>query len=263
LYNSLMTCAKLESTTREGFKIQTENFNIIMEMIKNPKIKGKDLEEMFNISCRQLGYRIQKINKRLAEQDCPEIERTRQGFFIVDDMVKNFLNVSSKSFPQQDEQVYTAYQRALLILLMLFREDETLSLNHFSIDLKVSKNTVLNDLKKLKSLLEPYDVTLKYSRLEGYYLVGNEFEVRRLLTRLIDKIFTLNIAKDDILKSLALIEEKLQIIDMQINKIEQYLENKFIDQSTETLRYKLYFIMRRIQHDKIVSPFSIGYDDLS
>ncbi|MDN6721073.1 MAG: PRD domain-containing protein, partial [Staphylococcus equorum] len=72
-----------------------------------------------------------------------------------------------------------------------------------------------------------------------------------------------NISKDDILTSLALQEDKLQIIDLQINKIEQYLENNFIDQSTETLRYKLYFIMRRIQHDKIVSPFSIGYDDLS
>ncbi|MDG0841897.1 BglG family transcription antiterminator [Staphylococcus equorum] len=258
-----MTCAKLESTTREGFKIQAENFNIITEMIKNPKIKGKDLEVMFNMSRRQLGYRIQKINEWLTEQDCPTIERTSQGFFIVDDIIKNFLNVSIEPIPQEDEQVYTAYQRAHLILLMLFREDETLSLNHFSIDLKVSKNTVLNDLKKLKSLLEPYDVTLKYSRQEGYYLVGNEFELRRLLTRLIDKVFTLNISKDDILTSLALQEEKLQIIDLQINKIEQYLENNFIDQSTETLRYKLYFIMRRIQHDKIVSPFSIGYDDLS
>src|SRR5699024_10452393 len=55
----------------------------------------------------------------------------------------------------------------------------------------------------------------------------------------------------------------LQIIDRQINKIEQYLENKFIDQSTETLRYKLYFILRRIEYNKTISPILIGYDDLS
>src|SRR5699024_813218 len=153
--------------------------------------------------------------------------------------------------------------RAHLILLMLFKEDEILSLNHFSIDLKVSKNTVLNDLKKLKQLLKAYDVKLQYTRKEEYYLNSNEIETIKLFIRLIDKVFTLNIAQGDILKSLSFDEDKLQIIDMQINKIEQYLENKFIDQSTETLRYKLYFIMRRIQHDKIVSPFSIGYDDLS
>ncbi|MBU0438716.1 BglG family transcription antiterminator [Staphylococcus succinus] len=258
-----MTCAKLDSTTKEGVNIQTENFNIITEMIKNPNVKGKDLETMFKISRRQLGYRIQKINDWLVEQNCPPIERTSQGFFIVDDMIKNFLNVSTTSLQQENEQVYTAYQRAHLILLMLLREDEMLSLNHFAIDLKVSKNTILNDLKKLKSLLIPYEISLKYSRQEGYYLKGNEFEIRKLLTNLIDKIFTLNITQDDILRNLKLKEKKLHIIDDQINKIEQYLENKFIDQSTETLRYKLYFIIRRIQHGKIISPFSIGYDDLS
>ena len=263
MYNSLMLCAKLESTTREGFNIQTENFSVITELIKNPRLKGKDLELMFNMSRRQLGYRIQKINTWLTEQNLPTIERTSQGFFIVDDAIKHFLNVYIEPLPQENEQVYTAWQRAHLILLMLFKEDEMLSLNHFSIDLKISKNTVLNDLKQLKSLLEPYNITLKYSRQKGYHLKGNEFEIRKLLTNLIDKAYTLNILNDDILDVLGLHKDKLQIIDTQINKIEQYLESNFIDQSTQTLRYKLYFIIRRIQHNKIVSPFSIGYDDLS
>ncbi|MEB5781768.1 hypothetical protein [Staphylococcus pseudoxylosus] len=62
-------------------------------MIKNPRLKGKDLELMFNISRRQLGYRIQKINTWLTEQNLPTIERTSQGFFIVDDAIKHFLNI--------------------------------------------------------------------------------------------------------------------------------------------------------------------------
>ncbi|WP_210139748.1 BglG family transcription antiterminator [Staphylococcus sp. GDY8P120P] len=263
MYNSWISCAKLNATTKGGFKIHAENFDIIAEMIKNPKIKGKDLETKFNISRRQLGYRIKKINEWLIKQGCPIIERTSQGFFIVDDVIKNFLNVSIESVQQENEQVYTAYQRAHLILLMLFKEDEILSLNHFSIDLKVSKNTVLNDLKQLKQLLKPYDVKLQYTRQEGYCLNSNEIENRKLFIRLIDKVFTLNITQGDVLKSLSFDEDKLQIIDRQINKIEQYLENKFIDQSTETLRYKLYFILRRIEYNKTISPILIGYDDLS
>lgn len=258
-----MSCDKLRLTTKEGFNIQSENFNIITEMIKNPKVKGKDLESIFNISRRQLGYRIQKLNDWLQEQDYPEIERTSQGYFIVDDSVKDFLNISSESTSQENEQVYTAYQRAHLILLMLFREDDVLSLNHFSIDLQVSKNTVLNDIKKLKELLQPYDVKLQYSRLNGYYLVGNEFEVRRLLMRLIDKVFTINIVSADIIKYLNFKEAEIESINHQINKIEQFLDSKFIDQSTRTLPLKLCSILRRIKHDKIVDPFSIGYDDLS
>ncbi|MCD8818948.1 BglG family transcription antiterminator [Mammaliicoccus sciuri] len=232
-------------------------------MIKNPKVKGKDLESMFNISRRQLGYRIQKLNDWFKEHDYPEIERTSQGYFIVDDTIKDFLNVPIESTYQENEQVYTAYQRAHLILLMLFSEEEGLSLNHFSIDLEVSKNTILNDIKKLKELLQPYEVNLKYSRTNGYYLAGSEFEIRRLLMRLIDKVFTMHIAQSDIVKSLSIIDEKIELINKQITKIEQYLDRKFIDQSTHTLPYKLYLILRRIKHDKIVSSFSIGYDDLS
>ncbi|MGF2061345.1 BglG family transcription antiterminator [Mammaliicoccus sciuri] len=232
-------------------------------MIKNPKVKGKDLELMFNISRRQLGYRIQKLNDWFKEHDYPEIERTSQGYFIVDDTIKDFLNVPIESTYQENEQVYTAYQRAHLILLMLFSEEEGLSLNHFSIDLEVSKNTILNDIKKLKELLQPYEVNLKYSRTNGYYLAGSEFEIRRLLMRLIDKVFTMHIAQSDIVKSLSIIDEKIELINKQITKIEQYLDRKFIDQSTQTLPYKLYLILRRIKHDKIVSSFSIGYDDLS
>ncbi|WP_237687740.1 BglG family transcription antiterminator [Mammaliicoccus fleurettii] len=218
---------------------------------------------MFNISRRQLGYRIQKLNDWFKEHDYPEIERTSQGYFIVDDTIKDFLNVPIESTYQENEQVYTAYQRAHLILLMLFSEEEGLSLNHFSIDLEVSKNTILNDIKKLKELLQPYEVNLKYSRTNGYYLAGSEFEIRRLLMRLIDKVFTMHIAQSDIVKSLSIIDEKIELINTQITKIEQYLDRKFIDQSTQTLPYKLYLILRRIKHDKIVSSFSIGYDDLS
>lgn len=232
-------------------------------MIKNPKVKGKDLESSFNISRRQLGYRIQKLNNWLIEQDFPEIKRTSQGYFIVDDSIKSFLNVTNESIQQENEQVYTAYQRAHLILLMLFREEENLSLNHFSLDLQVSKNTILNDIKKLKALLLPYEVNLHYTRINGYYLVGKEFEVRRLLMWVIDKAFMLNLSKRDLMKYLDCHENKIEPINHQITKIEQFLNSRFIDQSTETLPLKLYLILRRINHDKIVSPFAIGYDDLS
>ena len=61
--------------------IQSENLSLITEMVNNPNVKGKELEQKFNISRRQLGYRIQKINDWLIEQDYPEIERTSQGFY--------------------------------------------------------------------------------------------------------------------------------------------------------------------------------------
>lgn len=174
--------------------IQSENLSLITEMVNNPNVKGKELEQKFNISRRQLGYRIQKINDWLIEQDYPEIERTSQGFFIVDEKVKQWINVPTTIKSTNEDHFYTSEQRAYLILLILFREDELLSLNHFSIDLQVSKNTVLNDLKRTKQLLTSYNIELKYTRQDGYYLKGQEFELRNLLTALIDKVVQLNIS---------------------------------------------------------------------
>ena len=118
-------------------------------------------------------------------------------------------------------------------------------------------------MKRTKQLLTSYNIELKYTRQDGYYLKGQEFELRNLLTALIDKVFQLNISKAMILKCLNLSENDLVTIDEQISKIEQYLENKFIDQSTATLRYKLFLIINRIQHNKVVHPFSIEYEALS
>ena len=187
----------------------------------------------------------------------------RAKVFIVDEKVKHWINVPATIKSTNEDHFYTSEQRAYLILLILFREDELLSLNHFSIDLQVSKNTVLNDLKRTKQLLTSYNIELKYTRQDGYYLKGQEFELRNLLTALIDKVFQLNISKEMILKCLNLSENDLVTIDEQISKIEQYLENKFIDQSTATLRYKLFLIINRIQHNKVVHPFSIEYEALS
>ena len=39
-----------------------------------------------------------------------------------------------------------------------------MSLNHFSIDLQVSKNTVIHDINHVKEQLEDHGLSLKYSR---------------------------------------------------------------------------------------------------
>lgn len=39
-----------------------DNQQILREIVLNPTIHGKELESIFGLSRRQLGYRIQKIN---------------------------------------------------------------------------------------------------------------------------------------------------------------------------------------------------------
>ncbi len=60
-----------------------DNQQILREIVLNPTIHGKELESIFGLSRRQLGYRIQKINLWLEQEGYPKLERTSQGNFIV------------------------------------------------------------------------------------------------------------------------------------------------------------------------------------
>ncbi|MUK58460.1 transcription antiterminator, partial [Pseudomonas aeruginosa] len=60
-----------------------DNQQILREIVLNPTIHGKELESIFGLSRRQLGYRIQKIKLWLEQEGYPKLERTSQGNFIV------------------------------------------------------------------------------------------------------------------------------------------------------------------------------------
>ncbi|WP_232324839.1 helix-turn-helix domain-containing protein [Halobacillus mangrovi] len=63
-------------------------------------------------------------------------------------------------------------------------------MNHFTFELDFSKNTILHDLKQAQAFLDEYNLTIKYSRKSGYLLEGKEFQVRRVLIRVIYELLS-------------------------------------------------------------------------
>lgn len=62
---------KLSSDAQGGSNMNGDNQQILREIVLNPTIHGKELESIFGLSRRQLGYRIQKsicgLNKRVIQ----------------------------------------------------------------------------------------------------------------------------------------------------------------------------------------------------
>ncbi|MBF8808281.1 MAG: transcription antiterminator [Enterococcus lacertideformus] len=87
--------------------------------------------------------------------------------------VETFLGLS------RYEVVYTEKERNELLYLMVYSEKEALSVFHFQEFLKVSKGTVLSDIKKVREALSIEICQLLYSRKEGFALSGSEFYLRR------------------------------------------------------------------------------------
>lgn len=53
---------KLSSDAQRRINMNGDNQQILREIVLNPTIHGKELESIFGLSRRQLGYRIQKMN---------------------------------------------------------------------------------------------------------------------------------------------------------------------------------------------------------
>lgn len=113
------------------------------ELVRNPGTTSNALEKKYNLTRRQLGYSIHKINDWLIGQNLPRIERTRQGHFVMDQSVLTSLGAETENTPIESV-VLTSDQRVQLIITMLLGSEEELSLNHFTSELDVSRNTVKN-----------------------------------------------------------------------------------------------------------------------
>ncbi|MCS5348468.1 BglG family transcription antiterminator [Staphylococcus aureus] len=241
--------------------MNVDNQQILREIVLNPTIHGKELESIFGLSRRQLGYRIQKINLWLEQEGYPKVERTSQGNFIVSSEIMTLFKQELRDEQSTNEQqmIFSIETRRYYLMLMLFSKENAMSLNHFAIDLQVSKNTIIHDLNHVKNLLESQGLALKYSRKRGYELVGDEFEIRRFFIKLIDQRLDHDITKSEVLKALNLTFEDIAFQKDKIKQVEQFLKSQFIDKSLSSLPYVLCVIRRRIKSGHVINPLNINY----
>ncbi|MBE5675812.1 transcription antiterminator [Staphylococcus sp. SS87] len=241
--------------------MNVDNQQILREIVLNPTIHGKELESIFGLSRRQLGYRIQKINLWLEQEGYPKVERTSQGNFIVSSEIMTLFKqeLRDEQSTNAHQMIFSIETRRYYLMLMLFSKENAMSLNHFAIDLQVSKNTIIHDLNHVKNLLESQGLALKYSRKRGYELVGDEFEIRRFFIKLIDQRLVHDITKSEVLKALNLTFEDIAFQKDKIKQVEQFLKSQFIDKSLSSLPYVLCVIRRRIKSGHVINPLNINY----
>lgn len=241
-------------------QLDARSNKILKTLLNNPSIRSKELGKMYNISRRQLGYSIDKINDWLEYKNLPVIRRTRQGSFMIH---KNtFFFLSQKQEVKSNMNVLSEEQRIYMIILMLLSRDDLLLL-HFTSELDVSKNTVLKDLKRAQQLVSKYESAIRFSRRLGYVIEGDEFQIRKLLIHVIHKV--LGMANGTMwLQTLAGIhEDEIAELKKRINKVEKKLNLQFTDEKFIVMPYTLTLVLRRIKNGRRVNSFYIKYEELS
>lgn len=225
-------------------------------------LKISELEKRLKITRRQVNYSIHKLNDWLSENNLPIIENKRQTGLAVDPaVIREF--PSLMDMEATNEYVPSENERISLILLMLLGRKEEMSLYHFSSALKVSRNTILSDLKKMEEMLSKRDLILFYTRRDGYVIQGGEMEKRKLLGELVNKLIESSEGEKWLLSVMELQESELEHLRQRFEAIEKKLNTRFTDEKLHSLPIILSLLYRRIHRGRHPEAYEIRFVDLS
>lgn len=151
---------------------------ILMTLMTYQDLSLYELSVKTKFTIREIKDRIDELNEFLAQHELSELQATRSGYRISQQLKAE----SDHLFTLINaEQVYLSQaERINLIYLYTFCRRDFVSNSHYQDFLKVSKNTALTDIKALRQKLADVDLELKYTRASGYILVGDEINKHRL-----------------------------------------------------------------------------------
>lgn len=147
----------------------------------------EEMEGVLQCNKRTVMIDIQKVNEMLVILKLPTIT-VQNNFIITPDIsitnILKYVDIASKNYVFQEERI------DMLIFYIILCSDY-ISNSHLQDFLRMSKNSILADLKEVKVILQKYELQLIYSRDKGYYIDGNSNKIRELLERTIGNLITL------------------------------------------------------------------------
>ncbi|GAA2912805.1 BglG family transcription antiterminator [Enterococcus pseudoavium] len=238
---------------------------IFVELVNNPQITSKALCEKFDLTRGQLNYALKKINDSLLDEKLSEIKRTKNGHFLIaNEILSNFKGGDEPLGETNESYVFSGKERSAVIELMLLSKEDYLSLNHFIDELKVSRNTVLRDLKEVDQELQHNELSLKYTRQKGYFIHGDEWNKRNLLSDLLNQLAGMYNGIQLISQYANIDSKEIEVFRKRVELVEEELEVQFTDERLRTLPLLIILMIRRAQKGKLISySFKINYRELS
>lgn len=158
---------------------------ILKLLLERTLITTKELEDISGLSTRQINYRIGKINDLLKSQKVPPISLSSNKNLILKPETRDAIVEIIQQHDAENKYYLSKEERLAFMYLMLFINMDYLSLNHFINSMKISRSSVLMDFKDLEQILTENGISIKNNRTAGYYIVGPEMEIRRLMIKFV------------------------------------------------------------------------------
>src|SRR5699024_9830098 len=134
----------------------------------------KELSEKFNVGTRTIRNDIDQLNIDL--KDTAFLKKIRgKGYRLFINNTKEFNNILNQIY-KRDNESDSIYKRIALTIDLLM--DQSKTLEELSLEINISRTTLVNDLKKASVILEPYNLKIVGKQNSGMSLVGKEQAIR-------------------------------------------------------------------------------------
>lgn len=151
----------------------------ILNNENNVTIPG--LMDTFNVSKRTVYYDLKKIDTWMEENGAGRIIVSEK--FVKSEIQGN--SILNKLSKKQDNYYLSIDERIVVEIFLIALSKESVTIQLITDFLDVSRNTILSDLKKVKSYVLNWGLSLTNSVKNGYEIVGDELKVRKLLDDII------------------------------------------------------------------------------
>ncbi|SDM29323.1 BglG family transcription antiterminator [Sediminibacillus halophilus] len=226
-------------------------------------IPVEKLAEQFNVSRRTVYNDLDKINFWLKENKISEIQQIRAAGLYLEKRAKQEIMSKLLVFPVYYYELSPEERKAWLVTYFL-ASAKALFLKDLIAITRVSRNTVLEDLKCLREELGSYRLELTSRKKLGYQVVGKETDIRRALINYIAKIkpqhgwysmihdqaFEADKEKDS--NYMIFDQTELKRIYRELSRCEQRLGIQFTDDVLNILVIRFYLFLKRIKQKQYV-----------
>lgn len=223
--------------------------DLIKHLVTEQTTNLSRLESSLNLTRRQVTYILDKLNDLFVENQLPTLNYKESTIEITKGHHNFLVQTLGNSKILADYLMNSDERLRFLFLLLVALDEDYLSLADFLAILKVSKTTVLVDLKKLEKILGKRGIRIVYSREKGYELEGNELAVRNLLFDWLTKDISEGMSQIyDIYLSQF---KRVQIQDylQLIQTLRQSFSIELVESRTIELAYFIVLILNRLKRN--------------
>lgn len=225
----------------------------------------KEIEIGINITRRQATYRIEKLNALLKSARVPliTIGSSSAREIVIQEETRRAMIRMAEEVKKGNQYYLNKKERLIYMYLMLFINPDYLSLNDFIDSLGVSRSTVLLDFKDLSKMLEEGNVEIRNNRVRGYFFVGSEMEIRRIMMKYV--IFSLAEKKSKRVFDRFIDDYQLDVFDyskLVITELAQAYHIRFVEDRLVEFIYIFIFLKARMLNGKGASEDMVHLLDI-